>query len=361
MLTVLIIVVAILAVVFLELAGYIVYAKKAPLERKLSLEYLLYRRTGAYTPETAENSYGATPRYSEHPFTGWSLNSEFKNIYGDKIHDRHGFRYDKEIEERDPNTLRVYCAGGSSTYCVFIERNEETWPDVLGRTLAEKTGKNVEVINGGVGSFNTYQSFIRLSAYVDYLQPDIVVVYHAKNDLNPYYSGDPDNGRSLPDFSNLLRSLSFSGMSAPIHPLARWSSIAKLWSIWKLPVESMNLSYVYERKKRPDIPNLLAARTDFSIIETMQRNMVGLCRGRGINLVYMTQRVEDPVFTRYIQEINDRVKKLDNHENGCFVYDLDGQLPYDSDLLFDKIHFTPKGCVEVANGLADFIVTSKLA
>lgn len=359
MIVLLIILSVVAGVALLEGIAFVLYAKKAPASRKRTLEFLLYGRTRSYTKESQPASQAAAPRYAEHPFTGWSLNPDFLNIHGEKIHNRQGFRCSRDLEALNPDAFRIYCAGGSTTYCTDIERNEDTWPHLLGQYLSQASGREVEVINGAVGGFNTFQSYIRLSAYIDYLRPNLVVVYHAKNDLTPFYSGYPDNGKALPDYSNLMRSLNFRGMADSITPLARYSFLGKLWAAWRLSAQT-SLAYVHGSARVPDIATLLAARTDYSIIETMQRNMVSLCRGRDITLVYMTQRVVEAIFNRYIQAINDRVRGLEDPRNNCFVFDLDRVLSYDPALLVDKMHFTAEGCQRVAQHLAQFLNESGL-
>jgi hypothetical protein len=356
--------VAVLAAVagigLLELLAFMLYTKKAPVHRKRVLEYLLYRRVRPWTAASQPISQGAVSRYSEHPFTAWSLNPDYLNIHGERIHNRQGFRCSKDFEYLDRGALRIYCAGGSSTYCTDVERNEDSWPELLGQYLEQLTGRKVEVINGGVGSFNTFQSYIRLSAYIKYLRPDLVIVYHAKNDLYPFYHGDPKViGAVLPDLSNCMRSLSFRGIVDQVNPLARWSYLGKLWAVWALNHTMWSLSYVFKSNSssEQDTAILLAARTDYSIIENMQKNMVALCAGNEVPLLYMTQRVEDPIFTPYIQEINARIRSLEKPAESCFVFDLDRALPYEAGLLVDKIHFSHAGCKRVAEHIGDFILS----
>ena len=348
-------------ILLIEGTAFLVYTIKAPIHRKRTLEFLLHRRSRPFTAHTQGASQTTPSRYSEHPFTGWSLSPEFRNIYGEKVHNRQGFRCSPDLEELDPNAVRIYCAGGSTTYCTNIERNEDTWPHLLSLSTADSINGKVEVINGGVGGFNTFQSYIRLSAYIDDIRPDIVIVYHAKNDLTPFYNGNPANGKPLPDYSNCMRSLSFCGMSHSITPAARWSFVGKLWALWRLSPEQTSLDYVYDTRKRlPDIPTLLAARNDFSIVETMQRNMVALCRSRGVTLVYVTQRVNDAELAPYVTALNQRIRGLEDRQNGCFIFDLDHVMPHDAELLADKMHFSDEGCRRVARHIGGFLAESRL-
>jgi hypothetical protein len=337
--------------------AFLVYVKKAPVSRKRALEFLLYRRVKPYTPATQGASQAAAPRYAEHAFTGWSLNPEFPNISGRLIHNRHGFRHDRDFDDLEPDAIRIYCAGDSTTYCADAESTEEAWPFLLKKYLARKQGAPVDVINGGVGGFNTFQSYVRLSAYIDYLRPDIVIVYHTKNDLTPFYNSYAKGGRVFPDLSNCMRSLNFRGMSASLNPLARWTYAGKLWATWRLSSRDMNLSHAYGAVKPPDIASMLATKTDYAIIETMQRNMLALCRSRGVTLVYMTQRVIDPLFTPYVDRVNDSIRLLEDKGAGCFVLDLDRDFPHDLDLYQDKLHFTRKGCERAAEHIGEFILS----
>jgi len=359
MTAVIVILVAIAAIIAIEGLAALICAKKAPLGRKLNLEFLLYGRVQPFTEATQEDSQASAPRYSEHPFTGWSLNPDFLNIHGELIHNRQGFRDDIDFEQMDSNSFRVYCAGDSTTYGTNIESTEKTWPYLLEKYLNEsdKGDRQVRVINGGVGGYFTFQSFVRLSAYIDYLHPDVVLVYHCKNDLTPFYNGYPKGGKVLPDFSNSMRSLNFQGMSNFIPPFAKWSSIGKLWAIWKMTTRDTNLSYTHGPVKPSDLELMLATKTDFSIIESMQKNMVALCQARGIPIVYMTQRVIDPIYDVYVDQVNDLIRGLDNPDNKCFVLDLEQDMPTDPELFADKLHLTEAGCDAAAQQMADSIVS----
>ena len=351
------------AFLLIEGLAFLIYLKVAPLRRKRLLEFLLCQRIRPWTEETRSTSSAAVSRYSEHPFTAWTLNPDFVNIHGERIHNRQGFRSSKDLEELDGQALRIYCAGGSTTYCTDIERNEDCWPDLLERELEQRTKREVEVVNGGLIGGNTFQSYIRLSAYIDYLRPDLVIVYHAKNDLHPYYHGDPNMTEPvLPDYSNVMRSLSFRGITDYINPLAKWTYLGKNWAVWKLNPNTWSLGYVYKGNTYMDrdVSNLLAARTDYSIIESMHQNMVSLCRGRQVPLLYMTQRVEDPVYTPYIQAINARIRLLESPAETTFVFDLDRAYPYESGLLTDKMHFSQEGCRLMAQILAEHLTKSAI-
>lgn len=343
-----------------ESLAYLVYLTKAPVARKRVLEFLLYRKIKPYPASSMAASQIAAPRYFENPFTVWSLNPEFQDSMGNLIHNSQGFRHDGEFEQLDHDGLKIYCAGDSTTYGTDTDNNKETWPHLLQEYLNERQDNLVQVINGGVGGFNTFQCYIRLSAYIEYLDPDIVIVYLTKNDLTPFYNSYPVGGPVLPDLSNAYRSMNFDNMAVSINPLARWSFLGKLWAIWRMTTREINLSYCYGPIKPPDVESMLESKTDFSIIETMHQNMVDLCSGRGITLVYMTQRVIDPMFNAYVDRINDHIRTLHNPQKGCFVLDLDREFSKDPHLYIDKLHFGQQGNRKAAEFVGEFVTRNNL-
>lgn len=346
--------------VLFESLAYFIYLTKAPVARRRALEFLLYRKIKPYPASSMAASQIAAPRYYENPFTVWSLNPEFQDSMGNLIHNSHGFRHDSEFEQMEHNGLRIYCAGDSTTYGTDTDNNQETWPYLLQAYLNERQDNLVQVINGGVGGFNTFQCYVRLSAYIEYLCPDIVIVYLNKNDLTPFYNSFPVGGPVLPDLSNAYRSMNFDNMAESINPMARWSFLGKLWAIWRINTRDTNLSYCYGPVKPPNVESMLESKTDFSIIETMHQNMVDLCRGRNISLVYMTQRVIDPMFDPYVDRVNDHIRSLHDPERGCFVLDLDRDFPEDPNLYIDKLHFGQEGNHKAAEFIGEFITQNNL-
>ena len=342
----------------IELFACVVYTTRAPLERKRILEYFLNSNLKPFNKLSQSFSQNNVLRYNENPFTGWSLNPEFKNIHGQNIHNAQGFRSSVEFSPSDTGIPRIYCAGGSTTYCTDIERNEETWPHLLGEYLNLEFGTEVEVINGGVGAFNTFQSYVRLSAYIDHLQPSVVIIYHAKNDLNSFSHDTVDGQNVLPDFSNSMKPLNIQIMRHQINRLAKVSYLFKLMAIKTLIPANFSLSSIYHCPEETNIVENLANRVDLSIVKTMHRNMISLCNSRNIPVIYMTQRVIDPIWKQYIQQVNTLIRSLHDPNQNCWVFDLDEIMSHNDELLVDKMHFSPKGCKVIARHIAEYLHNS---
>ncbi len=352
-----------LAAVLMEVAAYFRYTRDTG-PRKVALEYLLDRKqVTAHRPEDQQASQSAPSRYAEHPFTGWSLNPDFLNIHGEKIHNREGFRCDIDLSRLDRDALRIYVAGESSAYCTDIEQNNETWPALLEQELASRWGRKVQVINGGVGGYNSFQSYIRLSGYIGLIKPHAVLVYHhAKNDLTPFYNGPPSVTNVLPDLSNLIRGLNFSQLTGPVGPLVRRTYLGKHLARRRLSLQQLNiLRYIYNMEGVYDAPELLKQRFDPEIMKSFHISIKSLCAGRSIPLVFATQLVRTKQFEPFLSQMNDSARELEDRGNLCFVCDLAAEFPRQSTLFTDKLHFNPAGCREVAVFLADFFETSGLS
>lgn len=95
----------------------------------------------------------------------------------------HGFR-GPEIELPKPaGRTRILCLGGSTTYAFAVD-DSDAYPRVLERRLREQ-GHDVDVINAGVESYTSAESLANLLFRGLQLDPDIVLVYHAANDVRP--------------------------------------------------------------------------------------------------------------------------------------------------------------------------------
>lgn len=92
-----------------------------------------------------------------------------------------GFR-GAEIGAKQPGVLRIACAGGSTTYGLYASDDDTTWPFKLGAQLKER-GHEVEVLNFGCPGWTARSSATNLERKGYALKPDVIVVYHAYNDL----------------------------------------------------------------------------------------------------------------------------------------------------------------------------------
>lgn len=93
-----------------------------------------------------------------------------------------GFRGQPITLAKPKGTYRILSLGESTTYGYGVEFNE-TYSYVLERSLRKE--KPIQVINGGVRVWSTYQSVRFLDREIERLEPDMVLFYHEVNDFLP--------------------------------------------------------------------------------------------------------------------------------------------------------------------------------
>ncbi|NCC51452.1 MAG: hypothetical protein EOM20_09585 [Spartobacteria bacterium] len=96
-----------------------------------------------------------------------------------EISNSRGFAGEREYEDEKPEgTIRVAVMG-----CSCTQGSGDAYPAKLERLLAEALGSNrYEVINGGVGSYSTWQGLQMFEQRILPLKPDIVTVFYGWND-----------------------------------------------------------------------------------------------------------------------------------------------------------------------------------
>lgn len=85
--------------------------------------------------------------------------------------------------QKNSNALRIIVLGGSTVMGQGAFVPEENLPAQIERVLKENKRKtSIEVINAGVGGYNSSQELLYLMSELVYYKPDIVIVYDGWND-----------------------------------------------------------------------------------------------------------------------------------------------------------------------------------
>ena len=105
---------------------------------------------------------------------------------------------------------RIACIGGSTTYTSQVDDYTLSYPSLLGELLRAGGADNVEVINAGSASWTTWESLVNFQFRLLDLDPDLIIVYHAINDIHARmvwppeaYRGD-NSGRRGPVGSGIF-------------------------------------------------------------------------------------------------------------------------------------------------------------
>lgn len=97
-----------------------------------------------------------------------------------------GFRGAEFAEKKGAGVIRIFCSGGSTTAGNNVADNE-TWPAYLQEYL-KKSGKEIEVINGGVFGWYSYQELCRFRDEIKRYQPDVLLLHQGWNEEFEYSS-----------------------------------------------------------------------------------------------------------------------------------------------------------------------------
>lgn len=134
-------------------------------------------------------------KYLPSQYTLLSLNPEYRNEKGIRIHNALGYRGEEFPLEKEKNIYRILCLGGSTTYCSYIDNNEDTYPAILQRELNKQVRKkqfssfpydSVQVINAGIEGANMFLIMAQYQYKYRYFNPDMVVIHEGINDGYAY-------------------------------------------------------------------------------------------------------------------------------------------------------------------------------
>ena len=155
-------------------------------------------------------------RFQRHPLLGWvRASNEFDAILHEQDHtDYPAERLPVAFPEGGGESRRVVCLGGSSTGGAYqMDDLEQFYPAVLQRVLDELArDEGMQVINQGVGGWNSFHCLLYLREFIDALDPDLVTLYLGNNDIKTrgpwtyreYWSNYHSRSRQISAIQGLL-------------------------------------------------------------------------------------------------------------------------------------------------------------
>jgi lysophospholipase L1-like esterase len=251
--------------------------------------------------------------------------------------------------------LRIVCIGGSTTYGVAVRDNADTYPARLEVALKESPLPDwsaAEVYNLGVGGYTTAEMLPLFHFYALPLEPDVVLIHCAINDVAPRFY---DHFQC--DYSHFRTP--WRGPEATWVERLFYRSYAVLWAGWKLGwIEPLTLQ---SRTQRPLPPPGIA-------LDNLQRNtpacfrrnleaIVALAKARGVRVWLITQAyLEHDDFLladadarqlekgyRDGQVEHNEVMRNVAADMGVGLIDLAEATPREREYFADPIHMTPAG------------------
>ena len=267
--------------------------------------------------------------------------------------------------------------GGSTTFGTYLESWERAYPHQLQLALRRLGGyDHVEVINAGVPGYTSWESAANLLFRIPDLAPDLVIIYHGINDLNPRL-GDPDYYDGLNSGKGIWI---VHDEPAPSSVLYRYIA-SKLG--WELKV-AYSLGELFQQPAdyracglamaSPPICRSLGMSVEQTLaanppiyFERNLRSMVVLTREMGSRALLLTWAYSPheypmpggdfmtaPFRQAAVAEHNQITRAL-AADMGSLHYDLAATMPEDRQYWLDGLHMSAAGTSEMARQLAGYL------
>lgn len=297
--------------------------------------------------------------YSSHPYLSYYLTPDYRDSL--TSHNSLGYR-GKEIESvKAAGIYRIALLGGSTTYDTSIKDNDKTFAAQLEKILRDKYGyARLEVINAGVGAYTSWESLVNLEFRVLDLDPDLVVVYHAMNDVKTrlvapsayrsdnsgYRKNWEDPGIRLWEYSCFLRILS---------RMARITRQVNANDFTRVPASIWVHNCADPMGHLRDNPPKYFIRNLQNMVAVSRENRAQIMFSTfAYNKVKKTYGDKTEIYYQGVDEHNEVLRRFaaDHH---VALLDFAAVMPGDEKYYTDMCHLNESGCLEKAEIFAAYI------
>jgi lysophospholipase L1-like esterase len=329
-----------------------------------------------YGGDVANRDWSHVP----HRFLGYVPAPNYEN--GLLSHNSLGFRGDEITIPKPDETFRIVALGGSTTYSVLLNDNAQTYTALLQKELRERGYSNIEIVNAGVNGYPTLNSLINLETRVLDLDPDMLLIYHAINDVHVRLVWPPEVYRSdlsgsgtmrlrdikMPtiwEYSTALRMVGIYLGIFQSHNTLDVNFIDQTATNYFMEFNEQNFTYgnypsgIFEEVSAQEM-----LETNKPIYyERNLRNMVNIALDNDIVPILIgfaytpmpDRRTSTSEYQFALQEHNETMERVADNYNVPF-YDLEANMPEGETYYFDGIHFTATGNQVRAEFIADFLI-----
>jgi lysophospholipase L1-like esterase len=269
--------------------------------------------------------------------------------------------------------LTLLTIGGSTTECLFLS-DGKTWTDAMARRL-QRSLPDVWVNNAGLDGQSTYGHLILLRDFVEALHPRVAVFLIGVNDIgltasNPYDSSLTPSSSRLRSAAVLVRDHSeLVALAQNLYRVARTKEEG--FGHGQIDIKTLPHLEHDEANTRATTAKFSAALPAFA---SRVAALIDECRSHGIEPVLVTQPAlygdaVDPatgvdlatlqvqgaangrLWWRVLESYNE-VTRTTARARGVVLVDAAHELPKDSRLFYDFMHFTNEGAAQLGNLVA---------
>ena len=259
---------------------------------------------------------------------------------------------------------KIFTVGGSTTACVTLT-DGKTWPDLVLKQLHQRLGGNIWLNNAGMDGHSTFGHRILLASHLAKYRPNYMV--SRRDDLNGYDSGLMLQGQSLRNrviaTSELLSTAQTLYRGYRAHDMGLNHAVDHdLKTIQKIQMTAEDTS-IYLREHRERHAPAYERRLRDLVERTISYGAVPVLVtqpamfGRGVDpasgivfddLTYDIPGLSSSVVWDALEMYNDVTRGI-AAEFRVPIVDAAKEMPKDSSLYFDWIHYSNKGAVKMAD------------
>jgi len=277
--------------------------------------------------------------------------------------DTRGFRNPELQVPKPAGRIRIGFLGASTTFCAEASSDEATWPSLVVAALrAARPGLDVDFVNAGVAGYVLDDVQKGLDLRVAPLEPDVIVIYEATNDLTKW-SRELARAQGVytehSDREGWLASISLAWHLVEKNLLVRARQNAAAQSEGRLTMDESAVVPPFRdrlerlvRRARDVAPCVLLAtfaqRARPGQDEDEQRDA---CITHFYYMPYMSHAAVVAGFAAYNRAIRDVAAST-----GATLVEGEDTIPADSTHFADSVHFTDEGCRWQSRRIADALL-----
>lgn len=278
-----------------------------------------------------------------------------------------GFRGPELASPKPKGMLRVAFLGGSTTYCAEVSGNHMTWPHlVLERLRKAYPDQPMDYVNGGVSGYTTYASLANFEQRIAPLHPDLVMVYHASNDLSVetrelamsrgLYDPEekPDQPSWLGEYSLLwfLAELNFRVLRLQ-HKAGQGGERLNALPDW---LDDSFEKRVVRLLREAQGAGAMAAVATWSQRTRPDHSLEEKLKGSASALFHMPFMTPDGLIEGY-KMFNGAIRRAAKTTDALLIGN-ENAIPGDGEHFNDSVHFTDQGSAAMAKRVADALLAS---